>query len=78
MTDADTARPSATFPRDLFFDRSLNPYLNRHPPLGDGWDPPALWTPVVGLALKGKDRPPLDGVVIPPPDLPPKKRRFRR
>lgn len=78
--DPDIARPSATYPRDLFFDRALNPYVNRHPPLAGGWDPPALWTPVVGVAAKGKDRRPVAGVVIPPPDIPdrPRRRLFRR
>lgn len=78
--DAETARPAATYPRDLFFDRSPNPYINRHPPLACGWDIPALWTPTLGVAAKGKERPPVaDGVVIPPPELPPRRpRRFRR
>jgi hypothetical protein len=76
--DGRTARPVATFPRDLFFDRSLNPYINRHPPLAAGWDAPALWTPVLGVAAKGKDRGPVAGVVLPPPDVPQRTRRFRR
>lgn len=79
--DPDTTRPSATYPRDLFFDRALNPYVNRHPPLAAGWDAPALWTPLVGVAARGKDRPPVAGVVVPPPDVPapPARRRlFRR
>ena len=41
--DAATARPSATTPRDLFLDRSLNLYIRLHPPLACGWSPPALW-----------------------------------
>jgi hypothetical protein len=52
-----TARPAATFPQDLFYDRSRNRFINRHPPLADGWDPPQLWTPLPGTALKGKSRP---------------------
>ncbi len=40
---ADTARPSATFPRELFFDRSANLYLDEHFTLADGWHPPARW-----------------------------------
>jgi hypothetical protein len=76
--DPATARPSATYPRDLFFDRALNPYVNRHPPLAGGWDPPALWTPVLGVAARGRDRPPVAGVVVPPPDIPARQRRFRR
>jgi hypothetical protein len=77
--DEETTRPAATYPRDLFFDRSLNPYINRHPPLAAKWDEPALWTPVLGVAAKGKERPPVaDGAVILPPELPPRPRRLRR
>ncbi len=43
LIDARTARPAATYPRDLFFDRSLNFYLRRHFNLADGWEPPARW-----------------------------------
>lgn len=43
LIDTETARPSATFPRDLFFDRSPNLYINRHPPLASDWEVPALW-----------------------------------
>lgn len=79
VIDGRTARPAATFPRDLFFDRSINPYVNRHPPLAGRWEEPALWTPVVGIAAKGKDRPPIEGgVVLPPPEEPAKRRRLRR
>jgi len=42
LMDAATARPSATYPRDLFFGRSLNIYLDEHLRLDD-WDPPACW-----------------------------------
>jgi hypothetical protein len=38
-------RPGATFPRDLFTDRSTNPFLRKYPPLADGWTPPARWLP---------------------------------
>ncbi len=44
LLDARTTRPSATYPRDLFLDRSLNPYLNKHLKLAPAWDPPARWT----------------------------------
>ncbi|MDY3560279.1 hypothetical protein R5W23_001508 [Gemmata sp. JC673] len=44
LLDPRTARPSATYPRDLFMDHSLNPYLNRYLKLAPGWDPPARWT----------------------------------
>ena len=69
LIDPRTARPSATFPRDIFFDRSLNPYIHFHPPLREGWEPPALWTPEVGVTAQGKDRPPV-GVCVPPPQFP--------
>jgi len=44
LVSAETARPSATYPRDLFFDHSTNLYLNEHMPLAEGWYPPARWT----------------------------------
>ena len=41
-----TARPSATYPSDLFWGRSLNLYLNSHlDDLAAGWYPPARWQP---------------------------------
>ena len=42
LMDAATARPSATYPRNLFFGHSLNLYLDGHLGL-DAWDPPAGW-----------------------------------
>ncbi|MCI0640924.1 MAG: hypothetical protein L0Y72_24025 [Gemmataceae bacterium] len=45
LVDAATARPSATYPRDMFMDRSPNPYLNGTLKLAPDWDPPARWTP---------------------------------
>lgn len=50
LLDPATTRPSATYPRDLFFDASINPYLNKHLKLAPAWDPPARWTsaPVEG------------------------------
>jgi hypothetical protein len=58
LVDAGTARPSATYAQDLFYDRSRNPYIDRHPPLaGRGWGAPQLWTPIPGTTLRGKDRP---------------------
>jgi hypothetical protein len=44
VVDAHTARPTATYPHDLFFDRSFNLYINRHLPLVHDWHPPARWT----------------------------------
>jgi hypothetical protein len=45
LIDAKTARPSPTSPRDLFFGRSRNPYINRHLDLNSQWHPPARWVP---------------------------------
>src|SRR5262249_32918889 len=44
LLDPVTTRPAATYPRDLFFGRSLNLYLDRHLCLEPDWDPPARWT----------------------------------
>lgn len=73
LVDARTARPSATYPRDMFFDDSVNLYVHLHPPLIDGWEAPALWTPLLGWAAKGKDRPPVG--VPTTVELPPSRRR---
>jgi hypothetical protein len=50
LLSAETTRPSATYPEDLFFDRSKNRYLDTHFTLADGWHPPARWLsrPVIG------------------------------
>jgi len=42
LMNVETARPSATYPRDLFFGRSKNWYLDTHLDLS-GWAPPARW-----------------------------------
>ena len=47
LVDARTARPSATYPHDLFFDHSFNPYISRHLPLVHDWHPPARWVDCV-------------------------------
>jgi hypothetical protein len=44
LIDAETARPAATYPRDLFMDHSYNLYINKHLKLAPEWDPPARWT----------------------------------
>ena len=43
LLPAETTRPSATYPEDMFFDRSKNRYLNAYFTLADGWEPPARW-----------------------------------
>jgi len=44
LIDPACARPAATYPRDLFYDRSPNWFLNAKFSLSDGWYPPARWT----------------------------------
>jgi hypothetical protein len=44
LLDPTTTRPAATFPGDLFFDCSRNPYINAHLDLAGAWYPPARWT----------------------------------
>jgi hypothetical protein len=44
LLDKETTRPAATYPRDMFFDRSPNLYLNKHLKLAPAWEIPALWT----------------------------------
>ena len=44
ILDPKTTRPSATYPRDMFYDDSWNPYLKKHFSLAPGWYPPARWT----------------------------------
>jgi hypothetical protein len=56
VLDSETTRPSATYPRDMFFDESPNLYISKHPPLACGWEKPALWTPCVGSTASGKER----------------------
>jgi len=43
LLDAKTTRPSATYPRDIFFDSSCNLYLKKHLNLSCDWAVPALW-----------------------------------
>ncbi len=44
LMDPESTRPSATYPRDLFYGHSFNPYLNSHLRVNDDWYPPARWT----------------------------------
>jgi hypothetical protein len=47
LIDPTIARPSATYPHDLFYDRSFNLYLNTHFSLACSWEPPARWVSTV-------------------------------
>jgi hypothetical protein len=51
LFDPVTSRPCATYPRDLFFGRSDNAYLDRHLDLS-GWEAPARWTLCPGTESK--------------------------
>ena len=45
LMDAETARPSATYPRDLFFSGVTNIYLSKHmKAMNCTWEAPARWT----------------------------------
>ena len=41
--DPERTRPSATYPHDLFFGRSYNPFIDKHLDINCGWHPPARW-----------------------------------
>ena len=43
LLDRATTRPAATYPHDLFFEKSWNPYLREHLHLECDWYPPARW-----------------------------------
>ncbi|MBM3995783.1 MAG: hypothetical protein FJ303_16770 [Planctomycetes bacterium] len=45
LLSAETTRPSATYPEDIFYDKSKNRYLNENFTLAGGWEPPARWLP---------------------------------
>jgi hypothetical protein len=68
LIDPATARPAATYPHDLFFEKSLNFYLRHHFSLVCGWEPPARWVcqPVGGACT---DAPPAT-LGVPRPYLP--------
>jgi hypothetical protein len=44
LLDPARTRPAATYPRDLFYGRSLNPFIDHHLDVNAGWCPPARWT----------------------------------
>ena len=61
LVDPVTTRPAATYPRDIFFGRSRNPFIDRHLDLSD-WCPPARWTLCPGTEVEFSRRfPRLDG-----------------
>lgn len=61
LFDPATTRPAATYPRDIFFGRSKNTYLDQHLDLSD-WDPPARWTLCPGSEITfERHYPRLDG-----------------
>lgn len=59
LLDPDITRPVATYPRDLFFGRSRNPYIDQHLDMSC-WEPPARWTLCPGCERELKPRPHLD------------------
>jgi hypothetical protein len=44
LLDACRTRPSATYPHDLFYGRSLNLFVDKHLDINAAWYPPARWT----------------------------------
>jgi hypothetical protein len=44
LLDPETTRPTATYPRDMFFDHSNIPHIDRHLGLACDWHVPAFWT----------------------------------
>jgi hypothetical protein len=45
LVDAETARPRATTPSDIFFDESTNPWIDKYLKLYPCWCPPQRWIP---------------------------------
>jgi hypothetical protein len=45
LLDPARIRPAATYPRDIFFGDSLNPFLHKHLDINAGWLPPARCLP---------------------------------
>jgi hypothetical protein len=59
LLPAETTRPAASFPRDLFFDHSKNRYIDQHLDMSD-WLPPARWTSSPGNEPKIRRFPRMD------------------
>lgn len=70
----DDVRPSATYPREIFFGTSTNCFLARHLDLS-AWDPPARWTLCPGTECHPRPFPWLDGDTCIPPGCKPGKAR---
>jgi hypothetical protein len=53
LLDPARMRPSATYPRDLFYGRSFNLFLDHHLDINAGWFPPARWVdhPIDSVAV---------------------------
>lgn len=60
LFDPVTTRPVATYPRDLFFGCSRNPYIDKHLDMSE-WEPPARWTLCPWQEPCQKRRPWIDG-----------------
>jgi hypothetical protein len=46
LLDPERTRPAATYPNDLFFGKSWNPFISKHLDVNAGWQPPARWTDI--------------------------------
>src|SRR5262245_42766002 len=44
LLDPNRTRPSATYPCDLFYGTSTNPFINDNLDINASWEPPAHWT----------------------------------
>jgi hypothetical protein len=44
LLDPERTRPAATYPHDLFFGRSYNPFIDKHLDINKYWYPPARWS----------------------------------
>ena len=47
LLDPDRTRPSATYPHDLFFGRSYNPFIDKHLDVNANWYPPGCMDEVI-------------------------------
>jgi hypothetical protein len=56
LLDPKMVRPTGTYPRDFFLDRSCNIYNNRHLCLADCWEQPSRWVSCPGVIVKPKHK----------------------